>query len=647
MSQTRNITSRGFTADDAWSFNGGTHLSAWEVLGAHPSVGHDDGAADTVTFRVWAPNARAVHVVGEFNHWTTSDDYALQPDPSGVWRGTAPGQVGQTYKYRIQPQDGPAFDKADPFGFAHEEPPRTASIITELGYDWGDGDWMAGRGDNLAFDRPISIYELHLGSWRYEPGGYPALAEQLVAYIAETGFTHVQLLPVTEHPFYGSWGYQTTGYFAPSARYGEPSDFMALVDRLHQAGIGVILDWVPSHFPSDPHGLATFDGTHLFDHADPRMGYHPDWNSCIFNYDRNEVRSFLLSSAHFWASVYHVDGLRVDAVASMLYRDYSRKDGDWIPNEQGGNENLGAVSLLQELNRTLYERYPGLQVIAEESTAWPGVTKPVDAGGLGFGYKWDMGWMHDTLHYMKRDPIHRRHHHNELTFRSVYQSSENYVLPLSHDEVVHGKGSLYQAMPGDHWQKLANLRLLYGYQWAVPGKKLLFMGGEFGHLREWQHETELDWGLLADDAHRSLRYFVTKLNELYRAERSMYVGDCGDVGFTWIIGDDDTNSVFAFLRHPPGSVEGTEEVGAGGDGASRPILITVNMTPVPRHDYHIGVPVAGTWKPLLESDHTDFGGSGIVNPETLDTVEGSAHQFDQALDLKLGPLAIGFYTPAD
>lgn len=640
MSQTRNINSRGFTGDDAWSFNGGTHLNAWEVLGAHPN---DDG--ETTTFRVWAPNARSVHVIGEFNLWTDPDEYALEPDPSGVWRGTVPARVGQTYKYRVQPQTGPAFDKADPVGFAFEEPPRTASVITDLGYTWGDGDWMSDRSSQLAFDKPVSIYELHLGSWRYEPGGYRALAEQLVEYLSETGFTHVELLPVTEHPFYGSWGYQTTGYFAPTARYGKPEDFMAFVDRLHQAGIGVILDWVPSHFPSDPHGLAEFDGTHLYDHADPRLGYHPDWNSCIFNYDRNEVRSFLLSSAHFWAMVYHVDGLRVDAVASMLYRDYSRKDGEWIPNEHGGNENLGAVSFLQELNRSLYEKHPGIQVIAEESTAWPGVTKPVEMGGLGFGYKWDMGWMHDTLHYLERDPIHRRFHHNELTFRSVYQESENYVLPLSHDEVVHGKGSLYTAMPGDKWQKLANLRLLYGYQWAAPGKKLLFMGDEFGHRGEWQHETELDWGLLGDDDHSGLRHFVSRLNEVYRNEPGLHSGDCVNVGFRWIIGDDDVNSVFAFLRTAPGW---TADDGVS-DSASepRPVLAVVNMTPVPRDDYRVGVPVAGTWEPLLESDHGDFAGSGITNSDTIKTASGSAHGYDQYLDLKLGPLAIGFYAPVE
>ena len=613
---------RDFTAEDSWLFNGGTHVAAHEVLGAHPG-------ADGVTFRVWAPNARSVHVIGDFNDWTPGAENSLAPDPSGVWRGSvASAAVGHRYKYRIQPEAGDAFDKSDPFGFAFEEPPRTSSIIANLDFGWGDKDWMAQRGPRLAFDAPVSIYEVHLGSWRYEPGGYQALAEQLVAYIGETGFTHVELLPVTEHPFYGSWGYQTTGYFAPTARYGDPADFGALVDQLHQAGIGVILDWVPSHFPNDAHGLASFDGTALFEHADPRMGFHPDWKSGIFNYDRNEVRSFLLSSAHFWVGMYHIDALRVDAVASMLYRDYSRAEGEWIPNEHGGNENLGAVDFLRELNRSLYAHYPDIQVIAEESTAWPGVTAPVDQGGLGFGYKWDMGWMHDTLQYIEREPIHRQHHHDELTFRAVYQSSENYVLPISHDEVVHGKGSLLAKMPGDEWQKRANLRLLFGYQWAVPGKKLLFMGSEFGVEAEWNHEAELDWAQLGAPEKGQIKHFVARLNAAYREHPALHRGDCADDGFRWTIGDDATNSVFAFMRLAAGTP---------------PVLVVANFTPEPRTEYRIGVPQAGDWTPILESDAPEFGGSGMVNPSRRAEAV-SSHGHDQSIEVTLGPLAISMFV---
>ena len=615
---------RDFTSEDAWSFNGGTHIAAYEVLGAHC-------AADAVSFRVWAPGAQSVHVIGDFNDWQAEREFALEPDPSGVWSATLAAEPAQRYKYRIQPADGSAFDKADPYGFAFEEPPRTASIITELDYAWGDDDWTAQRGSRLEFDAPASIYELHLGSWRYEPGGYRAIAEQLIDYIAETGFTHVELLPVTEHPFYGSWGYQTTGYFAPTARYGSPTDFMAMIDLLHQAGIGVILDWAPSHFPTDAHGLATFDGTHLYEHADPRLGFHPDWNSCIFNYDRNEVRSFLLSSAHFWVKQYHIDAIRVDAVASMLYRDYSRAEGEWIPNEHGGNENLGAVSLLQELNRSLYAEHPGVQVIAEESTAWPGVTTPVDAGGLGFGYKWDMGWMHDTLRYFAREPAHRRYHHDELTFRAAYQFSENFMAPLSHDEVVHGKGSLLNKMPGDEWQKHANLRLLLGCQWTVPGKKLLFMGAEFAVEGEWDHETELDWASLADPAKAQMKDYVADLNRLYRSHPALYRSDCRDDGFAWIIGDDASNSVYAFLRGTPNA---------------QPALVVANFTPVPKQNYRVGVPLVGTWSAVLDSDASSYGGSGMTNDDRS-TEAVPSHGQDQSLELTLGPLAISVLVHTD
>ena len=612
---------RDFTSEDAWLFNEGTHCAAYEVLGAHRN-------GETVTFRVWAPGASAVEVIGDFNDWRLDCGFALEPDPSGVWRASFPAEPLQRYKYRIQPGDGSAFDKADPYAFASEEPPRTASIIADLDYEWGDDDWMAGRGSRLGLDAPVSVYELHLGSWRYEPGGYRAIAHQLVDYIIETGFTHVELLPVTEHPFYGSWGYQTTGYFAPTARYGTPTDFMAMIDLLHRAGIGVILDWVPSHFPTDAHGLARFDGTHLYEHADPRMGFHPDWNSCIFNYDRNEVRSFLLSSAHFWAKQYHIDAIRVDAVASMLYRDYSRAEGEWIPNEHGGKENLGAVKLLQDLNCSLYREHPGIQVIAEESTAWPGVTTPVDAGGLGFGYKWDMGWMHDTLQYFAREPVHRRYHHGELTFRSVYHFAENFMVPLSHDEVVHGKGSVLAKLPGDEWQKHANLRLLLGYQWTVPGKKLLFMGTEFAAPREWNHETELDWASLADPAKAQVKNFVTDLNWLYRCQGALHRGDCRSDGFAWAVGDDHTNSVYAYLRSAPGT---------------QPALVVANFTAEPHHNYRVGVPEAGVWSAALDSDATQYGGSGVTNNDRS-TEAVPSHGQGQSLELTLGPLAISVFV---
>ncbi len=615
---------RPFTADDAWAFNGGTHATAYEVLGAH----HDRGST---TFRLWAPNATAVDVVGDFNHWGAAGSLDLDPDPSGVWRGRAPAAPGDRYKYRIKTRAGTVLEKADPFGFGQEEAPGTASVIANLDYSWGDDEWMAGRGHRLDFTAPVSIYEAHLGSWRYEPGGYVAQAKQLAAYVTDTGFTHVELLPTTEHPFYGSWGYQTTGYFAPTSRYGSPVAFMEFVDILHQAGIGVILDWVPSHFPDDSHGLALFDGTHLYEHADPRRGHHPDWDSCIFNYDRAEVRSFLQSSANFFIDRYHVDGLRVDAVASMLYLDYSRAAGEWTPNEHGGNENLGAVAFLRQLTGALYGTHPGIQIIAEESTAWPGVTMPADHGGLGFGYKWDMGWMHDTLQYLQRDPIHRHHHARDLTFRSIYAGSENFILPLSHDEVVHGKGSLFDKMPGDRWQQLANLRLLFGYQWAVPGKKLLFMGGEFAQHGDWNHERELDWGLLAQPEIRGLQHLVRRLNQLYRVEPALHEGDCTGAGLEWLVADDTANTVFAFLRTAPGR---------------RPVLVIANFTPVPRRDYRVGVPVQGTWVPLIESDSIDFGGSGTVSgPVATEAIP--AHGHGHSLSITVGPLAIVFLAPTD
>lgn len=615
--------SRSFNADDAWAFNAGTHVSAYEVLGAHV-------ADDVTTFRVWAPNATAVDVVGDMNGWMPTAESGLEPDPSGVWRGRIVAEPGQRYKYRITTKSGRQIDKADPFAFATEEPPATASVISDIDYTWADADWMAERGKKSALDAPMSTYEVHLGSWRYEPGGYSAIARQLARYAADLAFTHVEILPVTEHPFYGSWGYQTTGYYAPTARYGSPEQFMEFVDLLHQHGLGVILDWVPSHFPDDDFGLAEFDGTELFSHRDPRLGRHPDWDSLIFNYDRPEVRSFLLSSAHYWIERFHIDAIRVDAVASMLYRDYSRKEGEWIPNEHGGREHLGAIDFLQTLNTTIYERHPGVQVIAEESTAWPGVSRPVDHGGLGFGYKWDMGWMHDTLQYLARDPVHRKFHHNELTFRSLYAFGENFVLPLSHDEVVHGKGSLLSKMPGDRWQQFANLRLLLAYQWTTPGKKLLFMGGEFGQWVEWDHEKELDWALSTQPGHAGIQALVRDLNIVYRETAALHREDTLPSGFEWVVGDDASNSVTVFLRKASGAP---------------PALVVANHSPVVHHEYRVGVPSPGMWTSVLSTDHESYGGSGVLTG-SAESQPMPAHGHPQSIAITTPPLGLSILVPS-
>jgi len=607
--------------DDRWSFNEGTHGSLGHVLGAHPGE-------DNTVFRVWAPAARRVELIGEPTGWVDGVD--LAPDPSGVWTGEVPGfGHGDVYKYRITGPDGSVVDKADPVGFKTEEPPRTGSIVWDISYEWSDDAWMADRGAHNSINAPISIYELHLGSWRYEPGGYRAIAHQLADYVTNMGFTHVELLPVMEHPFYGSWGYQSTGYFAPTARYGDPQDLMFLVDHLHQAGIGVLVDWVPSHFPNDEHGLAMFDGTHLFEHEDPRQGYHPDWDSLIFNYGRHEVRSFLLSSAMFWLDQYHADGIRVDAVASMLYRDYSRQAGEWIPNEFGGRENLEAISFLQQLNTRAYTDHPGIQMFAEESTAFPQVTAPVDVGGLGFGEKWDMGWMNDTIQYIERDPVYRIHHHSELSFRMVYAFNENFTLPLSHDEVVHGKGSLLAKQRGDRWQQFAGLRLLFGYQWSQPGKPLLFMGGEFAANEEWNHESELDWNLLVFDEHQGVQRWVADLNAVLAAQPALYELDNDPSGFRWVVGDDAANSVFAYLR-------------LAADGS--PLLFVANFTPVVREDYQVGVPVAGDWAELVNSDDLKYGGSGVVNG-VVATAPTGTHGYDQSLSLTIPPLGAAFFAP--
>jgi 1,4-alpha-glucan branching enzyme len=624
---TRNKPSSAATLgeQDLHLFREGTHAQLYRKLGCLLGEG-------MARFAVWAPNAETVAVIGDFNGWQAGAHPARpRPDGSGIWEVEIPGVVqGQKYKYAIRTRAGERLEKADPFARYAELPPATGSVAWRTDdYAWDDREWMGQRASRNALAAPMSVYEVHLGSWRRGEDGamldYRTVAHLLAGYVTRLGFTHVELMPITEHPFYGSWGYQTTGYFAPTARYGTPQDFKALVDTLHQAGIAVILDWVPSHFPADAHGLARFDGTHLYEHADPRQGFHPEWNSSIFNYGRDEVRSFLLSSAMFWLDEYHVDGLRVDAVASMLYLDYARKEGEWIPNAFGGRENLEAVSFLRLLNESAYRDHPGVQIIAEESTAWPMVSRPTYLGGLGFGLKWNMGWMHDTLKYMHEQPIHRRWHHNELTFSLIYAFNENFMLPLSHDEVVHGKGSLINKMPGDDWQQFANLRLLYGHMWAHPGKKLLFMGCEFGQRREWNHDDALEWWLLGNDAHSGLQRWMEDLNRLYRDEPALYELDFDAAGFEWIDASDSEASVLSYLRKAK-------------DGSS--VLVVANFTPVPREDYLVGVPQAGYWVERLNSDATLYGGSGVGNQGGVHSVPVAAHGRFNALNLRLPPLGI-------
>ncbi len=615
---------------DSYLFREGTHASLPDFMGCAL------GAAGA-SFRVWAPNASRVAVIGAFNDWNPdATPLAPRADETGIWEAFVPGvSEGDAYKYRIVARDGgPGFDKADPFAFHAECPPLTASRATRLDYVWGDDAWMADRRWRNAADAPMSIYEVHLGSWRRPDVArlptYREIAQPLADYVRSQNFTHVELMPVTEHPFYGSWGYQTTGYFAPTARYGTPQDFMNLVDTLHQAGIGVILDWVPSHFPDDPHGLARFDGTSLYEHADPRQGYHPEWKSQVFNYDRHEVRSFLVSSALFWLRRYHIDALRVDAVASMLYLDYARRDGDWIPNEHGGRENLGAIRFLRTLNEACYRAFPDTQVIAEESTSWPMVSRPTYVGGLGFGMKWNMGWMHDTLDYMRHDPVFRKFHHNQLTFSIWYAFSENFVLALSHDEVVYGKGSLIGKMPGDDWQRFANLRAMYGHMWGHPGKKLLFMGGEFAQWREWTHEGQLDWPLLQEPAHAGIARWVADLNALHRARPPLHQLDFDAAGFAWIDANDAEASVLSYLRR----------------ARSGPaVLVVTNFTPVPRHNYVVGVPEGGRWLELLNSDAEIYGGSGMGNLGGVVAAPVAAHGHYHSLRLTVPPLATLYLAP--
>ena len=616
---------------DIYLFREGTHATLYERMGCHFLGDEEDGAH----VAVWAPNAREVSVIGDWNGWNAGAD-VLRPrwDQSGIWEAdVAAIRHGQTYKFAITTAEGARQDRADPFALAAEVAPASASRAWRLDYQWGDAQWMANRARANALEAPFSVYEVHLGSWRRPSGRLPTYREvavPLAEYAKAMGFTHVELMPITEHPFYGSWGYQTTGYFAPTSRYGTPQDCMHLIDVLHQHGIGVILDWVPSHFPDDPHGLAKFDGTHLYEHADPRLGFHPEWKSAIFNYGRHEVRAFLTSSAHFWLEKYHLDGLRVDAVASMLYLDYGRKHGEWIPNAHGGKENLDAIEFLKQLNVAVGRDFPDTRPIAEESTSWPRVSRPVLAGGLGFSMKWNMGWMHDTLDYFQRDPIHRHYHHDALTFSLWYAFTENFVLPLSHDEVVYGKKALVSKMPGDDWQKFANLRLLLGYMWTHPGKKLLFMGGEFGQWREWHHERELDWDLTEQASHSGVQRWVADLNRAYRDKAALHELDFAGEGFQWIDNHDSDNSILTFLR-------------VARDG--RAVLVACNFTPVVRYAYRVGLPSAGAWREVLNSDAAVYGGSGVGNLGRVVSENVAWHGREQSALLTLPPLAVVVLEP--
>jgi 1,4-alpha-glucan branching enzyme len=620
------------TGHDEYLFREGTHARLYEKLGAQ-------FLGDRTHFAVWAPNAQSVSLIGDFNDWDPRRHPMRSSGDSGIWTLQVPqARPGSVYKFRIVSRNaGYRVDKADPYAFRAEEAPRTGSVVWDLAYQWGDAAWMQGRAKKNSLQSPWSIYEVHLGSWRRSPDApdrvlsFRDQAGPLAEYATRMGFTHVELLPIMEHPFYGSWGYQCTGYFAPSSRYGSPQDFMFLVDTLHQAGVGVILDWVPSHFPWDQHGLGFFDGSHLYEHADPRQGHHPDWASAIFNYGRNEVRAFLASSARFWLDRYHVDGLRVDAVASMLYLDYGRKQGEWIPNRYGGRENLEAIEFLRFLNETVYRDFPDVQTIAEESTAWPQVSRPTYLGGLGFGMKWNMGWMHDTLRYMKQDPVHRKYHHDELTFSLWYAFHENFVLPLSHDEVVHGKGSLIGRMPGDDWQQFANLRLLFGYMWTHPGKKLVFMGGEFGQRREWNHDDSLEWHVLQYPLHDGVRSWVSDLNKVYRQEGSLHQKDFTNDGFRWVQRGDWEQSALSYLRI--------------GDDAAPPLLVVCNFTPVPRYNYRVGVPRGGYWRELLNSDAAEYGGSGMGNLGGVEATPMPYEEYSHSLTLTLPPLAALVFKP--
>ena len=614
---------------DRHLFAEGTHLSAYDKLGAHPL---EMEGTQGVVFAVWAPNARRVSVVGEFNSWDGRRHPMRKHPGVGLWEIFIPGlRAGERYKYEIKAHQGAVLLKADPFAFAAEKPPATASIVHDFGrHAWQDGAWLSERARRIDRAAPISIYEVHLGSWKRKPEDgnryltYRELADDLVPHARDLGFTHIELLPVSEYPFDGSWGYQPTGMFAPTSRFGTPADFRAFVEIAHRADLGVIIDWVPGHFPTDAHGLGNFDGTHLYEHADPRQGLHKDWDTLIYNYGRREVVNFLLANGLFWLDRYHADGLRVDAVASMLYLDYSREEGEWVPNEFGGRENLEAIEFIRRLNAAAYGGNPGVATIAEESTSWPMVSRPAHLGGLGFGYKWNMGWMHDTLDYMSRDPIHRAHHHDRLTFGLLYAFSENFVLPLSHDEVVHGKRSLLGKMPGDRWQRFANLRAYYTFMFGHPGKKLLFMGAEFAQEREWNHDTSLDWHLLADPAHAGVQRLVRDLNALYRATPALHARDCDANGFEWIDASDSANSVLSFLRK--------------GGPEHEIAMIVVNFTPVPRQNYRIGVPAPGFYREALNSDAAMYGGSNLGNAGGVVAEPVPWHGRANSISLTLPPL---------
>jgi 1,4-alpha-glucan branching enzyme len=616
----------------------GTHERLWQVLGSHPRT--VDGVAG-VSFAVWAPSARAVRLAGGFNHWDGRSLPMRALGGSGVWELFVPGVgVGELYKYEILGADGAMRLKADPFAFSMELRPQTASRVWDLsGYEWGDGEWMARRAARDPYRSPMAVYEVHLGSWmRHADGtwlGYREAGERLAAHCQRYGFTHVQFLPLAEHPFDGSWGYQVTGYYAPTARFGTPDELRAMVDELHRSGIGVIVDWVPAHFPNDDFALRRFDGTALYEHDDPRQGLHPDWGTLIFNYGRAEVRNFLVANALYWLEEFHVDGLRVDAVASMLYLDYSRRAGEWVPNRFGGRENLDAVAFLREVNERCYARFPGIVTIAEESTDFGGVSRPVYLGGLGFGFKWDMGWMHDTLDYFRRDPIHRRYHHDRLTFRGLYLSSEQFVLPLSHDEVVHGKGSLLSKMPGDEWRRFANLRTLLADMYAQPGKKLLFMGSELAPPTEWNHDMALPWHLSGEPTHASFGRFVEDLGRLYALTPALWAGDHERDGFAWIDANDADTSVISWLRRVPGSDEPHDM-----------IAVVLNLTPVARYGYRLGLPFAGRWEEALNSDAEIYGGSNVGNLGGVEAADDAWHGLPASASLTLPPLAAVFLRPA-
>jgi 1,4-alpha-glucan branching enzyme len=622
---------------DKHLFNEGTHERAYEKFGAHRIT--LDGIQG-VTFAVWAPNAVKIAIIGDFNNWN-DDSHAMNSSDSGIWTLFIPDLPEfSVYKYRITAQDNQVFDKSDPFGFAMEERPRTGSVVVNLDrYQWNDEAWMISRQKTQSLDSPISIYEVHLGSWSKVPDeqwgsrylSYRELTDTLIPYVLEMGYTHIELLPIAEFPFDGSWGYQVLGFFAPTSRFGTTEDFMYFIDQCHKHGLGVILDWVPAHFPKDGSGLNFFDGTHLYSHVDPRQGEHQDWGTLIFNYSRNEVRSFLISNALFWLDKYHVDGLRVDAVASMLYLDYSREKDEWVPNRYGGRENLDAISFLQKTNEVLHGVFPGILTIAEESTSWPMVSQPTYLGGLGFSLKWNMGWMHDTLDYMQLDAIHRKFHHNRMTFGMIYAFHENFILPLSHDEVVHGKGSLINKMPGDEWQKFAGLRSYYGFMWGYSGKKLLFMGNDFGQWQEWNHDKSLEWAALTAPNHQGMKRFVRDLNRVYRSEPALYENDFDWSGFDWLNANDTDNSVFSFVRYAKSSDDF--------------LIIICNFTPLVRYNYRIGTPRGGKYVELINSDNDVYWGSNVCNHGELQSHDVSAFEHNYCLDLTLPPLSTIFLKP--